>query len=105
MKAAVYREKGSLGVEEVPTPAVGPGEILVRVDVCGVCVTDVKKIQKGLLAGPRIFGHEMAGTVATAGDQTGWKPVTGWWWPTPRRAAPASGACGAGRTSARTSNT
>lgn len=39
----------------------------MRVDVCGVCVTDVKKIQKGLLAGPRIFGHEIAGTVAARG--------------------------------------
>jgi L-iditol 2-dehydrogenase len=67
MKAAVYREKGSLTVEEVPKPQVGAGEILVRVDVCGVCVTDVKKIQKGLLAGPRIFGHEIAGTVAERG--------------------------------------
>jgi L-iditol 2-dehydrogenase len=67
MKAAVYREKGSLSLEEVARPTIGPGEILVRVDVCGVCVTDVKKIQKGLLAGPRIFGHEIAGTVVERG--------------------------------------
>jgi L-iditol 2-dehydrogenase len=67
MRAAVYREKGSLGVEEVPKPVIGVGEILVRVDVCGVCVTDVKKIQKGLLSGPRIFGHEIAGTVVERG--------------------------------------
>jgi L-iditol 2-dehydrogenase len=37
--------------------------MLVRVDACGICGTDIKKIQKGLLPGPRIFGHEIAGTV------------------------------------------
>ena len=67
MKAAVYREKGSLRVEEVPAPTIEGGEILVRVDVCGMCGTDIKKIQKGLLPGPRIFGHEIAGTVARVG--------------------------------------
>jgi L-iditol 2-dehydrogenase len=63
MMAAVCRGAGDLRVEEVPVPSVGPAEMLVRVDACGICGTDVKKIQKGLLAGPRIFGHEIAGTV------------------------------------------
>ena len=47
-------------------PEPGAGEMLVRVDACGVCATDLKKIQKGLLPGPRIFGHEIAGTVGRA---------------------------------------
>jgi len=63
MKAVVYRGKGDLRVEDVEVPAPGPGEMLVRVDACGICPTDLKKIEKGLLAGPRIFGHEIAGTV------------------------------------------
>lgn len=63
MRAAVYRENG-LSIEDVPIPELQPGEILVRVDVCGVCGTDVKKIQRGLLPGPRVFGHEIAGSVA-----------------------------------------
>ncbi len=67
MKAAVYRGENDLRVEEVPVPEVGPGEMLVRVDACGVCGTDIKKIQKGLLPGPRVFGHEIAGTVAALG--------------------------------------
>src|SRR4029079_18300937 len=67
MRAAVYRDRGRLAIEDVPTPPFGPGEMLVRVDVCGVCVTDIKKIEKGLLPGPRIFGHEIAGTVAACG--------------------------------------
>ena len=44
--------------------------MLVRVDACGICPTDLKKIEKGLLAGPRIFGHEIAGTVAGLGPGT-----------------------------------
>jgi L-iditol 2-dehydrogenase len=67
MKAAVYRAPGELRVEEVPRPEAGAGEMLVRVEVCGVCVTDVKKVHRGLLAPPRIFGHEIAGTVAVVG--------------------------------------
>ncbi len=67
MKAAVYRGPGLFAVEDVPIPETGPGELLVRVDACGVCVTDIKKIHQGLLRGPRIFGHEIAGTVARVG--------------------------------------
>ena len=48
-------------------PEIGPGEMLVRVDACGVCGTDLKKIEKGLLPPPRIFGHEIAGRVAGVG--------------------------------------
>jgi L-iditol 2-dehydrogenase len=66
MKAAVYRGADGLRVEDVPVPAPGPGELLVRVEACGVCGTDIKKIQKRLLPGPRIFGHEIAGTVVRA---------------------------------------
>jgi L-iditol 2-dehydrogenase len=67
MKAAVYRGLNDLRVEEVPRPEPGHGELLVRVEVCGVCLTDVKKVRKGLLSPPRIFGHEIAGTVAGTG--------------------------------------
>ena len=66
MKAAVYRGQNDLRVEELPVPEAGPGEMLVRVDACGVCATDIKKIEKGLLQAPRVFGHEIAGTVARA---------------------------------------
>ena len=48
MKAAVYRAAGRLAVEDIPVPEIGPGELLVRVEACGVCGTDIKKIEKGL---------------------------------------------------------
>jgi L-iditol 2-dehydrogenase len=64
MHAAVYRGQSTVGVEEIPTPAIGPGEILIRVEACGICHTDLKKIEYNLLAPPRIYGHETAGVVA-----------------------------------------
>jgi L-iditol 2-dehydrogenase len=67
MKAAVYRGLNDLRVEEVPVPVSGDGELLIRVDACGVCPTDIKKIQKGLLPPPLIFGHEISGTIAKVG--------------------------------------
>jgi L-iditol 2-dehydrogenase len=75
MHAAVYRGEGVVDVEEVPTPAIGPGELLVRVEACGICHTDLKKIEHNLLPPPRIFGHETAGVVARAGAQVrGFEP-------------------------------
>jgi L-iditol 2-dehydrogenase len=68
MHAAVYRGQGRVEVEEVPTPAIGPGEILLRVEASGICHTDLKKIEHNLLDPPRIFGHETAGVVAAVGE-------------------------------------
>ena len=67
MKAAVYVGQQTVQVDDVPTPQIGAGELLVRVEACGICHTDLKKIEYDLLPGPRIFGHETAGTVVAAG--------------------------------------
>jgi L-iditol 2-dehydrogenase len=67
MRAAVYRGNGTVCVERVPVPEIGPGELLVRVEACGVCHTDLKKVEHNLLPPPRIFGHETAGVVVKAG--------------------------------------
>jgi len=68
MRAAVYRGEGRVAVEPTPVPEVGPGEILIRVEACGICHTDLKKIEHDLLPPPRIYGHETAGVVAAVGD-------------------------------------
>jgi L-iditol 2-dehydrogenase len=68
MRAAVYRGQSVVSVEEVPTPVIGPGEILIRVEACGICHTDLKKIEHNLLAPPRVYGHETAGIVAAVGS-------------------------------------
>ncbi len=69
MHAAVYKGQSVVSVERVPTPEIGPGEILVRVEACGICHTDLKKIEYNLLAPPRIYGHETAGVVVRTGSQ------------------------------------
>jgi len=68
MHAAVYRGASVVDVEEIPTPRIGPGEILIRVEACGICHTDLKKIEYNLLAPPRVYGHETAGVVAAVGS-------------------------------------
>lgn len=67
MQAVVYRGVNDLRVETVPVPRIRAGELLVRVAVCGVCPTDIKKIQYGTVPPPRIFGHETAGTIVRLG--------------------------------------
>jgi L-iditol 2-dehydrogenase len=67
MLAAVYRGASHVEVESIPIPAIGPGELLIRVESCGICHTDLKKIEYNLLAPPRIYGHETAGVVAAVG--------------------------------------
>lgn len=67
MQAAVYQGRDMIEIRSVPVPDIGDGELLVRVGACGVCATDIKKIELGLVAPPRIFGHEIAGTVVRAG--------------------------------------
>jgi L-iditol 2-dehydrogenase len=74
MRAAVYRGKGRVVVEDVPVPRIGAGEVLIRVAACGICGTDIKKIERGFVAAPQIFGHEVSGTVVAVGSGvTQWK--------------------------------
>jgi L-iditol 2-dehydrogenase len=68
MLAAVYRGVNDVRVETVPVPEIGRGELLVKIHTCGICGTDLKKIATGSHDAPRIFGHEMSGTVAKVGD-------------------------------------
>jgi L-iditol 2-dehydrogenase len=69
MKAAVYRGIDEVRCEQIAVPAIADGEVLVRIDTCGVCGTDLKKIHTGSHSAPRVFGHEMAGTIAAVGKE------------------------------------
>jgi threonine dehydrogenase-like Zn-dependent dehydrogenase len=69
MRAAVLHGPGDVRVEEVPTPAPGPGELLLRVARCGVCGSDVPRlIGDAAHRYPIILGHELAGTVQAVGE-------------------------------------
>lgn len=74
MRAAVYRGPNQVQLEELPTPSIGSGEVLVEIEACGVCGTDLKKIAHGDLPPPLVFGHEVGGRIAAVGQGvTSWK--------------------------------
>ncbi len=69
MKVAVAYEVGDpLVVEDLPTPAIGPHDVLVRLHASGICHTDLTVI-RGLsnLPLPIVPGHEGCGTVEAVG--------------------------------------
>lgn len=68
MRAAVYRGPNTIRLEDLPVPEIGRGELLLKVEACGVCGTDLKKIAHGDLAPPLIFGHEVGGRVDSVGS-------------------------------------
>ena len=75
MRAGVYRGKGQVGMEYVPVPQISDGEVLIRVAACGICGTDIKKIEHGFVPPPQILGHEVAGTVVAVGRGVSrWRP-------------------------------
>lgn len=67
MNAAVYTGNGRLEVRQIPVPEIGAGELLVKVHACGICHTDLKKVEHDLLPPPRVYGHETAGEVVKVG--------------------------------------
>jgi 2-desacetyl-2-hydroxyethyl bacteriochlorophyllide A dehydrogenase len=69
MKAAVLVSPGRFDVTEVAVPDVGPDEVLIKVDRCGVCGTDVHIFNGHYSADklPLVPGHELAGTVVDTG--------------------------------------
>jgi 2-desacetyl-2-hydroxyethyl bacteriochlorophyllide A dehydrogenase len=69
MKAAVFGSDRALVLRDVPVKAVGPGDVLVRVEAAGICGTDVHILQGEFPAVPPVvLGHEFAGIVAEIGD-------------------------------------
>jgi L-iditol 2-dehydrogenase len=65
MRAALLRAPGSLAVEDVPEPDCPEGGLLIKVDACSICASDIKMFRVGHrdLAYPRILGHEVTGTI------------------------------------------
>ena len=74
MRAAVYKGKQRLEVEEIPTPAPGPGQLLVDVTYCAICGTDVHGFLYDVVPPGTVMGHEYSGTIAELGEGvSGWK--------------------------------
>ncbi|TVR51279.1 MAG: alcohol dehydrogenase [Puniceicoccaceae bacterium] len=65
MNAAVYLGKEQLPVRNVPEPVLNAGEVLLEIDACCVCGTDLRTYRHGdkKIIPPRILGHEFCGRV------------------------------------------
>ncbi len=79
MKALVAHAPGMYKLEEVPVPKAGPGEIVVKVEACGVCAGDLKAYHGApsfwggegnppYIKAPMIPGHEFVGRIVDMGE-------------------------------------
>ncbi len=69
MKAAVFRGVRDVALEEVAEPELSQEGIIVAVEACGICGTDLHSYTSGMLLAPgQIMGHEFAGPVVAVGN-------------------------------------
>ena len=67
MRVAMYYNSRDIRLEEIQIPKIGPGELLVRVEACGICGSDVMEWYRRNQA-PLVLGHEIGGQVVAMGD-------------------------------------
>jgi len=67
MRVAVWYNNRDVRVEEMPVPSIGYGELLVRVEACGICGSDVMEWYR-LDRAPLVLGHEIGGQIVAVGD-------------------------------------
>ena len=65
MRAVVYHGPMDVRAEQVPAPVCGEGELLVKVEACAVCGSDMKAYKSGnpRMCPPIVMGHEFAGVI------------------------------------------
>lgn len=70
MKIARIHGAANVELDELPTPAIGPNDLLVKVRACGICGSDLGYIAMGGLGGegPMPIGHEFAGDIVAVGS-------------------------------------
>jgi len=93
---AVVCTPGSAEVTDIPDPRPGVGEVVVEVDACGLCGSDVHAVARGFARPGQILGHEFSGHIVESGPGVpGWRegqPVA----VNPLGSCRACRACGAG---------
>jgi len=67
MRVAMYYNNSDVRLEEMPTPEIGPGEILVKVIASGICGSDVMEWYR-IKKAPLVLGHEIAGEIVETGE-------------------------------------
>ena len=74
MRAAVYKGKQRLSVDEIPRPDPGPGEVVIKVRYSAICGTDVHAFLYDVPPPGAVMGHEYSGAIASVGPGvTRWK--------------------------------
>lgn len=68
MQAAFVKAPGRVKIKQVPVPSCGEGDVLVRVEYCGLCGSDILDAKAWAKEWKR-FGHEIVGTVAATGQR------------------------------------
>jgi L-iditol 2-dehydrogenase len=66
MRAVEYHANDDVRIVDLPVPEIGPGELLIRLDACGICASDVMEWYMRPRA-PLYPGHEPVGTVVEVG--------------------------------------
>lgn len=67
MKAAIFKEKNLLVVEDVPDPNPEDDEIIMKVSYCAICGSDLHRYAYGMMSPGTVMGHEFSGEVADFG--------------------------------------
>ena len=67
MRVAMYYNNRDVRLEEMPTPRIGPGELLMRVEASGICGSDLLEWYR-LHKAPLVLGHEVAGVIVAVGE-------------------------------------
>lgn len=67
MKAAIINGPGKLMVIDKQVPSPGPAEVLVKVEYCGICGSDIHAFESGFFPPDVVIGHEFSGLVAGVG--------------------------------------
>ena len=67
MRVAMYYNNRDVRLEEIPTPQIGPGELLVKVVASGICGSDVMEWYR-IKKAPRVLGHEITGEIVKVGE-------------------------------------
>ncbi|MEW6187388.1 MAG: alcohol dehydrogenase catalytic domain-containing protein, partial [Thermodesulfobacteriota bacterium] len=68
MRVAMYYNNKDIRLEEMPQPAIGPDEVLVRIEAGGICGSDVLEWYR-IHKAPLVLGHEVAGRIWEVGHQ------------------------------------
>jgi L-iditol 2-dehydrogenase len=68
MKAAVFYNKDDVHIEELPSPEIGAGELLVQTVGVGLCGSDIDKITAEAVPPGTVLGHEVVGKIADMGE-------------------------------------